>query len=279
MEHTFRPCGPSASPVRSIMGARDHHSLLPLVADALAAIAVVEQARHRCGGATVVDHVAPDHHPQQPTACMGGWGRRILVVTPAGRVLPCHAAETLSGLGFWSVREHLLADTWEGAPAFNEIRGASWMTEPCRFCVRRELDFGECRWQTFDDRRRCTRHGPRLRVAALLGNAGQIRDWRVCQVPVQGGDNSRNHCMPNRSKHSASFSRRANVGAVRPHFPAGAEHGRYQRVIFPRRAYDDTSPMSSGRPCTFRTSWTAPAAWLWWRRGQPVPGSNERRPG
>ena len=34
---------------------------------------------------------------------MGGWGRRTLNVTPSGKVLPCHAAETIPGLEFWSV--------------------------------------------------------------------------------------------------------------------------------------------------------------------------------
>ena len=36
---------------------------------------------------------------------MGGWGRGIINVTPRGRVLPCHAAESIKGLEFDNVRD------------------------------------------------------------------------------------------------------------------------------------------------------------------------------
>ena len=79
----------------------------------------------------------------------GGWGRRSLNVTPSGRVLPCHAAESIPGLEFWNVREHALADIWQDAPAFQAFRGSDWMQEPCRSCARKEVDFGGCRCQAF----------------------------------------------------------------------------------------------------------------------------------
>jgi len=84
-----------------------------------------------------------------PKPCVGGWGRRSLNVTPAGKVLPCHAAESIPGLEFWSVREHALADIWKDSPAFNAFRGTSWMKEPCKSCARRDIDFGGCRCQAF----------------------------------------------------------------------------------------------------------------------------------
>ncbi len=71
-------------------------------------------------------------------------------MTPAGKVLPCHAAEFDSRT--WnsgSVREHPLADIWKNSPAFNAFRGTDWMQEPCRSCARREIDFGGCRCQAF----------------------------------------------------------------------------------------------------------------------------------
>jgi pyrroloquinoline quinone biosynthesis protein E len=68
-------------------------------------------------------------------------------VTPSGRVLPCHAAETIPGLEFWSVTEHALGAIWHESPAFNAFRGTSWMQEPCRTCDRRERDWGGCRCQ------------------------------------------------------------------------------------------------------------------------------------
>jgi pyrroloquinoline quinone biosynthesis protein E len=80
---------------------------------------------------------------------VGGWGRQSLNVTPSGKVLPCHAAETLPGLEFWNVREHTLVDIWENSPAFQAFRGTDWMREPCASCPRREKDFGGCRCQAF----------------------------------------------------------------------------------------------------------------------------------
>jgi pyrroloquinoline quinone biosynthesis protein E len=103
--------------------------------------------RHR--GRIVIDAVTPDYHAQYPKPCVGGWGQRSLNVTPSGRVLPCHAAETLPGLEFWSVRDHGLADIWANSPAFRGFRGNDWMQEPCRSCDRRHQDFGGCRCQAY----------------------------------------------------------------------------------------------------------------------------------
>ena len=100
-------------------------------------------------GKIVIDAVVPDYYARLPKPCVGGWGRRSLNVTPAGKVLPCHAAESIPGLEFWSVREHSLADIWANSPAFNAFRGTDWMQEPCASCARREIDFGGCRCQAF----------------------------------------------------------------------------------------------------------------------------------
>src|SRR5215472_10141213 len=113
-----------------------------------AAVAVKElRARHH--GRIVIDAVVPDYYARYPKPCVGGWGRRSLNVTPAGKVLPCHAAESIPGLEFWSVRDHALADIWANSPAFNAFRGSAWMKELCASCPRRELDFGGCRCQAF----------------------------------------------------------------------------------------------------------------------------------
>jgi pyrroloquinoline quinone biosynthesis protein E len=80
---------------------------------------------------------------------MAGWGRRFLNVTPAGKVLPCHAAETLAGLDFPTVAEASLSDIWYRSSAFERFRGTDWMPEPCRSCERREIDWGGCRCQAF----------------------------------------------------------------------------------------------------------------------------------
>jgi pyrroloquinoline quinone biosynthesis protein E len=80
---------------------------------------------------------------------MGGWGRRFLNVTPSGKVLPCHAAESIEGLVFDNVREKSLAEIWRNSEAFNRFRGTGWMPEPCRSCERAEIDWGGCRCQAF----------------------------------------------------------------------------------------------------------------------------------
>ena len=111
------------------------------------AIVEVERMKALHAGDIVIDHVAPDYHARYPKACMGGWGRRSLNVTPSGRVLPCHAAETIPGLEFWSVTDHALEEIWRSSPAFNAFRGTEWMKDPCRSCARRDVDFGGCRCQ------------------------------------------------------------------------------------------------------------------------------------
>jgi PqqA peptide cyclase len=113
------------------------------------AVRTVETLRDRHRGQIVIDAVVPDYYARFPKPCVGGWGRRSLNITPAGRVLPCHAAEVIPGLEFWNVREHSLADIWRASPAFMAFRGTDWMQEPCKSCPRREQDFGGCRCQAF----------------------------------------------------------------------------------------------------------------------------------
>jgi PqqA peptide cyclase len=126
---------------------RNRAALMPTAEQTAASVKTVEELRQRHRGEIVIDSVAPDYYARFPKPCVGGWGRRSLNVTPAGKVLPCHAAETIPELEFWSVRDHSLADIWISSPAFNAFRGTAWMKEPCRNCARRDVDFGGCRCQ------------------------------------------------------------------------------------------------------------------------------------
>ena len=110
---------------------------------------IVEAARTRLKGILAIDYVVPDYHGVRPKSCMNGWGRQFLNVTPSGKAVPCHAAESLPGLVFPSVRDSSLADIWYRSDAFNRFRGTDWMAEPCRSCDRREIDWGGCRCQAF----------------------------------------------------------------------------------------------------------------------------------
>jgi PqqA peptide cyclase len=123
--------------------------LMPTQAQVERAVALVEELRSRHRGRIVIDAVVPDYYARYPKPCAGGWARRSLNVTPIGKVLPCHAAESITGLEFWNVREHSLAEIWANSPAFNAFRGTAWMKEPCVSCPRREQDFGGCRCQAF----------------------------------------------------------------------------------------------------------------------------------
>lgn len=126
---------------------RNRAALMPSREQAREASRIVAEARERLRGRLVIDYVPADHHARYPKACMGGWGSTGLNVTPEGLVLPCHAAQTIPGLEFWSVREHPLADIWRASPAFQAYRGTDWMQEPCRSCERKLVDFGGCRCQ------------------------------------------------------------------------------------------------------------------------------------
>lgn len=126
---------------------RNRAALMPSAEQVAESRRIVLAARERLRGRMAIDFVAPDYHATRPKACMGGWGRQFLNVTPSGAVLPCHAAETIPGLRFPRVTEQPLAEIWYGSDAFNRFRGTAWMPEPCRSCDRREVDWGGCRCQ------------------------------------------------------------------------------------------------------------------------------------
>ncbi len=126
---------------------KNRKALMPTKEQVLSTNALVDEARKWLEGIIVIDYVPADHHSTYPKACMGGWGRTGLNVTPSGKVLPCHAAESIPSLAFETVRAMPLADIWYDSDAFNAYRGDSWMAELCRSCERKAIDFGGCRCQ------------------------------------------------------------------------------------------------------------------------------------
>jgi PqqA peptide cyclase len=124
-------------------------SLMPTRESFMTAAKQVEEAREKYKGIIVIDMVVPDYYAKFPKPCMGGWAKQILNVTPSGRVLPCHAAESITHLQFDNVKDRKLADIWLNGDVFNKYRGTEWMKEPCRSCPRKEIDFGGCRCQAF----------------------------------------------------------------------------------------------------------------------------------
>lgn len=128
---------------------KNRQALMPTREQVLASAELVAQARERLKGVLVIDFVVPDYYARRPKPCMGGWGRGIINITPSGKVLPCHAAESLPGLAFDNVRDKPLRDIWLSSDAFQKFRGTDWMAEPCRSCELREKDWGGCRCQAY----------------------------------------------------------------------------------------------------------------------------------
>ncbi|MGA7218297.1 MAG: pyrroloquinoline quinone biosynthesis protein PqqE [Candidatus Sulfotelmatobacter sp.] len=128
---------------------RNRAALLPRRTQLEKATEAVAAAEKRLAGRIRVDFVVPDYYARFPKACMGGWGQRLMLINPAGRVLPCHAAEVIPGLEFENVREKPLEFIWRDSSSFQRFRGEEWMPEPCRSCDQRTQDFGGCRCQAF----------------------------------------------------------------------------------------------------------------------------------
>ena len=122
-------------------------ALLPTRPQLEKAVQAVKAAEKRLAGRIRVDSVVPDYYARFPKACMGGWGRRLMLINPAGKVLPCHAAEVIPGLTFENVRDQTLEFIWQQSSSFQRFRGEEWMPEPCRSCSQRSEDFAGCRCQ------------------------------------------------------------------------------------------------------------------------------------
>lgn len=126
-------------------------TLLPTREQLAHAEQAVERFRARPEVTMGILYVIPDYYDDLPKACVGGWGTRVLLVTPNGDVLPCHAASSIPSLSFDNVRDRSLAEIWESSDAFNAFRGKGWMQEPCISCPlgRQDDDHGGCRCQAF----------------------------------------------------------------------------------------------------------------------------------
>jgi pyrroloquinoline quinone biosynthesis protein E len=106
-----------------------------------------KNAQERLAGKIRIEYVVPDYYARYPKPCMGGWGRKLMLIMPSGDTLPCHAAKVIPQLSFENVKNRSLQEIWETSEAFQKFRGESWMQEPCKTCDRRTQDFGGCRCQ------------------------------------------------------------------------------------------------------------------------------------
>ncbi len=125
----------------------NRENLLPTRVQLDQSLTLIKREQERLQGRIRVEYVVSDYYAKYPKPCMGGWGRKLMVITPRGDALPCHAAQVISGLAFENVKDRSLREIWEHSAAFQKFRGEAWMQEPCKTCDRRELDFGGCRCQ------------------------------------------------------------------------------------------------------------------------------------
>ena len=124
-------------------------ALMPLRKQLEVATEVVKKAIKQLKGILTIDYVVPDYYAKRPKACMGGWARQFLNITPSGKVMPCHAAESITSLNFDNVKDRSLIDIWQNSEAFERFRGTDWMPEKCRACPRHTIDWAGCRCQAF----------------------------------------------------------------------------------------------------------------------------------
>jgi PqqA peptide cyclase len=122
-------------------------NLLPTRAQLDRSLAITKSAEERLRGKIRIESVVPDYYAKYPKPCMGGWGRKLMLITPNGEALPCHAAKVIPDLRFANVKDATLNEIWETSDAFQKFRNEAWMHEPCKTCDRRTVDFGGCRCQ------------------------------------------------------------------------------------------------------------------------------------
>lgn len=127
----------------------NREQLLPTREQLNRSVEQLKAAQELLRGKLRVEYVVPDYYARFPKACMGGWGGKLMLITPEGDTLPCHAARVIPGLQFENVKNRGLREIWDSSEAFQKFRGEDWMQDPCRTCDRRAQDFGGCRCQAF----------------------------------------------------------------------------------------------------------------------------------
>ena len=103
-----------------------------------------------CEGRLVIDYVVPDYYAKRPKACMGGWGRQFLAVSPGrpGAALPCRGKP--AGLRLPQCAGRLAARRLGALRGLQPLpRHRPGCRRPARAASGRELDWGGCRCQAF----------------------------------------------------------------------------------------------------------------------------------
>ena len=164
---------------------KNRSALMPTREQFMASAKLVEKARERLKGVIVIDMVVPDYYAKFPKPCMGGWGRGIINVTPSGRVLPCHAAESIKGLEFDNVRDKPLAEIWLCGQAFQKYRGTDLDEGAVPHLPAARNRFRRLPLPGLCAHGRRRQHGPRLlafTAAPAVGRSGRAGESRSCSA-------------------------------------------------------------------------------------------------
>jgi pyrroloquinoline quinone biosynthesis protein E len=174
-------------------GLANRQALLPTREQLDYCLERLKAAEERWKGKTRVLFVVPDYYAKFPKACVGGWGRKLMLIAPDGRVLPCHAAAVIPGMQFENVKTSSLKDIWESSSAFRRFRGEAWMQEPCKSCDRRHIDFGGCRCQAFLLSGDASSTDPVCSLAATHGQVSNV----LASIHGQSNQQANYHYRPN----------------------------------------------------------------------------------
>ncbi len=105
-------------------------ALLPTRAQLDRSLEIIQAAEARLRGRLRVEYVVPDYYARYPKACMGGWGRKLMLIDPEGEALPCHAAKVIPNLKFENVKNQPLKWIWQESESFQKFRGEELDARP-----------------------------------------------------------------------------------------------------------------------------------------------------
>jgi len=170
----------------------NRENLLPTRPQLDEALQKIKAAEERLRGKIRIESVVPDYYAKYPKPCMGGWARKLILITPQGEALPCHAAKIILDLKFDNVKTRSLSEIWQTSEAFEKFRGESWMQPPCKTCDRREIDFGGCRCQALliagDPAATdpvCSLSPDRPKIDAILAGVNSNRNSALISQPTE----------------------------------------------------------------------------------------------
>ena len=105
-------------------------ALLPTRGQLDRSLEIIQAAEARLRGRLRVEYVVPDYYARYPKACMGGWGRKLMLIDPAGDALPCHAARVIPSLQFENVTRARLTGSGRNLPAFKNFAAKTGCPTP-----------------------------------------------------------------------------------------------------------------------------------------------------